>query len=88
MVRRPELYFFRDTNGNEVDLIIKSQRELIPVEIKSAATFTPHFIKGIERFRQAAGDRCRQGHVLYGGEKSLTFKGVRINNPFLSGEFI
>jgi predicted AAA+ superfamily ATPase len=85
--RRPDLYFFRDTNGNEVDLIIKSQRELIPVEIKSAATFTPHFIKGIERFRQAAGDRCQQGHVLYNGEKRLTFKGVRIDNPFLKGAF-
>ena len=58
------------------------------MEIKSAATFTPHFIKGIERFRQAAGERCRQGYVLYGGQERLTFKSVCIDNPFLSGAFI
>lgn len=86
--RRPDLYFFRDTNGNEVDLVIKSQRDLIPVEIKSAATFSPHFLKGIETFRKTAGDRCRAGHILYSGPQDMTLKGVHISNPFSSGNFI
>jgi uncharacterized protein len=86
--RRPELYFYRDTIGNEVDLIIKSQRELIPVEVKSAATFSPHFLKGIERFRQVAGDRCQPGHIVYNGEKSLTLRDIQISNPFQTGKFL
>ncbi|MDA8137811.1 MAG: ATP-binding protein [Desulfobacteraceae bacterium] len=85
--KRPELFFYRDSNGNEVDLIVKSQRELIPVEIKSAATFSPQFVKGIEHFQAAAGDRCRPGHVLYNGQSALTVKGVRIANPFQDGNF-
>lgn len=38
---RPEVYFFRDSHGNEIDLIIREKGMLSPVEIKSAATFQP-----------------------------------------------
>ena len=34
---RPDLYFFRDAHGNEVDLLIRKSGKLLPVEIKSAA---------------------------------------------------
>ncbi|WP_255342785.1 DUF4143 domain-containing protein [Desulfosarcina sp. BuS5] len=37
---RPEIYFFRDSRGNEVDLRIREKGELKPVEIKSAETFS------------------------------------------------
>ena len=85
--RRPDLYFFRDTNGNEVDLIIKTQNVLVPVGIKSAATFNPKFLKGIERFRKTAGDRCQNGLFLYNGPQEMTLKGTRITNPFSTGKF-
>jgi predicted AAA+ superfamily ATPase len=81
--KRPELFFYRDTHGNEVDLIIKAARNLIPFEIKSAATFTPEFLKGIEHFRQIAGNRCSNGYVLYNGHEQYTLKGIRVFNPFV-----
>jgi len=81
--KRPELFFYRDTHGNEVDLIIKAARNLIPFEIKSAATFTPEFLKGIEHFRKIASDRCSKGYVLYNGHEQYTLKGTRIFNPFV-----
>lgn len=37
---RPEIYFFRDFHGNEVDLLIREKGSLTPVEIKSAGTFS------------------------------------------------
>lgn len=83
--KRPELFFYRDTNGNEVDLIIKVARNLIPFEIKSAVTFTPDFLKGIERFSKIAGDRCSKGYVLYNGHEQYTLKGIRVFNPFVYG---
>jgi len=79
--KRPELFFYRDTHGNEVDLIIRATRNLIPFEIKSAVTFTPDFLKGIEHFREIAGDRCSKGYVLYNGHDEYTLKGIRIFNP-------
>ncbi|MGA8179426.1 MAG: ATP-binding protein [Desulfobacterales bacterium] len=81
--KRPELFFYRDTHGNEVDLIIKAARNLIPLEIKSAATFTPDFLKGIEHFRKVAGDRCSKGYVLYNGHEQYTLKGIRVFNPLV-----
>ena len=81
--KRPELFFYRDTNGNEVDLIIKVARNLIPFEIKSAVTFTPDFLKGIERFSKIAGDRCSKGYVLYNGHEQYTLKGIRVFNPLV-----
>jgi hypothetical protein len=83
--RRPDLFFYRDTHGNEVDLIIKNGRTLIPVEIKSGATFTPDFIKGIHRFKKVAGERFNQSYVIYNGTKQFTFRGTGVFNPFVHG---
>lgn len=81
--KRPELFFYRDTHGNEVDLVIKEGRKLIPVEIKSAATFAPDFLKGIERFRGITANRCSQGYILYNGLEQYTLKDTRIFNPII-----
>ncbi len=78
---RPEIYFFRDSHGNEVDLLIREGGRLFPVEIKSAATFSTDFLKGLEKFRTLAGDGVAPGAVLYNGEQEFTVRGVRIFNP-------
>jgi hypothetical protein len=44
---------------------------------------TPDFLKGIERFRKIAGDRCSKGCVLYNGHEQYTLKGTRVFNPFV-----
>jgi predicted AAA+ superfamily ATPase len=83
--KRTELFFYRDTHCNEVDLIIRATRNLIPFEIKSAVTFTPDFLKGIEHFMKIAGDRCSKGYVLYNGPEQYTLKETRIFNPIIHG---
>ncbi len=81
--KRPEMFFYRDTHGNEVDLVIRRARTLIPLEIKSAATFTPDFLKSIDHFGSVVGDRCAQGFVLYNGQEQHTLKGTQVMNPML-----
>lgn len=78
---RPEIYFFRDSHGNEVDLIIRERGSLIPVEIKSASTFSPDFIKGLQTFKSLAPDRLAPGAVLYNGERTFQIHGNRVTNP-------
>jgi len=77
---RPEIYFFRDSHGNEIDLLIREDGVLIPVEIKSAATFSTDFVKGLERFKDLGLDRVAAGAVLYDGEQRFKIRGVRIFN--------
>jgi len=80
---RPEVYFCRDSHGNEVDLLIRERGSLIPVEIKSAATFSPEFLKGLERFHALVGaERVTPGVVLYNGEQEFELRGVRVFDPF------
>ncbi len=83
--KRPQMYFYRDTNGNEVDLVIKHQRHLVPIEIKSAETFTRDFLKGIEQFCSAAKGLCKPGYVLYNGSKSFKIRDISVQNPLIHG---
>lgn len=83
---RPDIYFFRDSHGNEVDLIIRESGAIIPVEIKSSSTFSLDFIKGLERFHRLETQKCNAGAVLYNGEQQFNVRDIRIFNPLLAGE--
>lgn len=64
--KEPGLYFYRDNKGNEVDLLFRQNRQLIPIEIKSAMTFNPEFAKGIAQFQKIASS-AQKGHIIYAG---------------------
>lgn len=83
---RPELYFYRDSRGDEVDLLIREEGVLIPVEIKSSSTFNPDFLRGLERFPRPPGRPVRAGLVLYNGGTHFELRGVRILNPLQAGD--
>jgi len=83
---RPEVYFYRDSHGNEVDLLIREGGKLIPVEIKSASTFSPDFLKGLERFRALGLEGVVPGAVLYDGAERFEIQGVRVFNPLRAGD--
>jgi len=80
---RPEIYFFRDSHGNEVDLLIREKGVLTPVEIKSGGTFSVDFIKGLERFQTLGIKRVAAGAVLFSGEQRFSVRGIDIFNPLL-----
>ncbi|MBT3316937.1 ATP-binding protein [bacterium] len=78
---RPEFYFFRDSLGCEVDLLIKEFGKIIPVEIKSAKTFSTSFLKGIKRFRKIHSGRTENGIILYTGDQEYNIESHRVINP-------
>lgn len=65
------LYFFRDSHGNEVDLLIPHGRQLAPYEIKSGQTWHRSFLKGLTYFERVVGERSLKGTVVYGGDQAL-----------------
>ncbi len=83
--RRPQLFFYRDSQGNEVDLLIKRGRQLIPVEIKSAQTFSRSFLKGIQTFRGLSRDCAPEGLVLYDGAEPFQVNDVKVRNLLRHG---
>ncbi len=63
----PRLYFYRDSQGNEVDLIVKSGSQLTPIEIKMSQTFHPDFLKGLKYFQKLFPIETTEGILLYTG---------------------
>lgn len=80
---RPDLYFYRDARGNEVDLIVRDGRALVPIEIKSAATFTPEFHQGIAGLRRDLPDAVRPGAIAYAGAQRMEYLSERVFNPLV-----
>ena len=80
-----EIYFYRDNHGNEVDLCIETERKLYLIEIKSAATFSKHFLKGLNYLKELLKDKVASSFVFYSGEESFKINDVMVLNPFLHG---
>ena len=75
------LYFYRDSNGNEVDLVIdRGVQGLLPIEIKASGRPAPDFTSGIVTFREALGLGDSDGRVVYAGDEGLVIKGVTFMN--------
>jgi len=63
----PNLFYFRDSQGNEIDLIYKTGHELIGVEIKSASTYHSSFKKSLEKFSRNNQNLSRK-IIAYAGD--------------------
>jgi predicted AAA+ superfamily ATPase len=68
--REPGLYFVRDHKGTEIDGLLTRGRDLVPIEIKAAATFHRSMTGKLDLLRRWAGERVTESHVVYGGEAS------------------
>lgn len=67
------LYFFRDSNHNEVDMLYKKGTELFPFEIKASMTWNESFQKNILKFNAMVGQKDG-GCVIYGGKMQFKTK--------------
>jgi len=67
--RRTNLHFYRDSNGNEVDLLLNYGSHLFPVEIKSGMTINADYFRGLKAFSRVFPLPLGAG-LIYGGEES------------------
>lgn len=74
----PNVYYFRDSHQNEVDVVIKQGHNLIPIEIKSSQTYHPSFMKGLKYFKSLVPERVNQGYLVYAGDKSQRIDGFEL----------
>ena len=66
----PEMYFYRDSEGNEVDLLLPAHGKLHAIEIKAGATVNPDYFKGLKRFAGHYPGALSGGGVVYGGAQN------------------
>lgn len=67
-----DLRFWRDSQGNEVDLLVYNEDRPSAYEIKSGETFQSSFFKGLTKWASITGADIDRLHVIYGGVNGLT----------------
>ena len=75
----PNLYFWRDVQGHEIDGIIElSSETIIPLEIKSGMTITKDFFKGLSDWSEITQQMDLAAYVVYGGTDNLVRQQYRV----------
>ncbi len=68
----PNLYFWRDNHGKEIDCIIETATKLIPVEIKSSSTYRKDFFKNLTYFNKLSNNNASDSYLVYNGNENDT----------------
>jgi uncharacterized protein len=75
---KPVFSFWRDSNGNEVDLLVEKGVRLNPVEIKSGRTLTHEAFTGLNKWCALAGEKAGVPTLVYAGDESYKHKGTSV----------
>ena len=72
------MYYWRDSQGHEVDLLIEDGEDLYPVEIKSGQTVSGNMMSGLDYWCKLDG--TDSGMLIYGGRDNYTRSGIQIRS--------
>ena len=69
--RRPNIYFWRDNKGVEIDCLIEKGERLIPIEIKSGMTPNTDYFRNLIKWNKFSNTDASSNFVIYAGEESI-----------------
>lgn len=72
------LYFYRDSNQNEIDLLVKRSTGLYGIEIKSSMTYHPDFEKSLKQIGKWVKEPIEGKAVIYAGTLENTKGEVKL----------
>ena len=75
-----QLYYYRDSNNNEIDLMVDYSTHLDAIEIKSSQTFDKSFLKGLNYIRELLPQKIRNTTLCYSGEMEQTIGESKLVN--------
>lgn len=71
-----DLFYFRESNGNEIDLIIDRKLRREYIEVKASHTFRTDMARTLTKFKNAG----EQGYVIYQGKEIESSSDLKIVN--------
>ncbi len=74
----PNITFWRDSTGNEIDLLQYKAGVAQAYEIKSSATFNTDYQKGLIKYAALSGITPKQCHVIYTGDKDMQTSNAKV----------
>ncbi len=75
-----DYWFWRDSNGHEIDLLTRRGGGLDIFEIKSSQTIMPRLIKGMEYFDQISSGQVKNKTLIYGGNDNQDRTEYKVRN--------
>ena len=78
--RDANVYFYRDSHQNKADIILQMHDKLIPIEIKSSATFDKSLLKSIKYFQKLVPEHAPLEFLIYAGEQEQKVGDIEIIN--------
>jgi len=76
----PSLFYYRDMQKNEIDVIYKRGHELVPIEIKSSMTYHSQFADKLRYFQSISDGRAPEAFLIYAGEAEQRIQTMRLLN--------
>lgn len=74
------VYFYRDSNQNEVDILLKEEGEITAIEVKSSMTYHTSFENTISKLPDWINTPVKNKIVIYTGEFENTAGDIKIIN--------
>jgi len=76
--KRPNLHFWRNNTGQEVDIIAESADGLRPIEVKSGATVASDWLGALDKWMALAGAEAHKPTIVFGGPESRQVRETHI----------
>ena len=74
------LFFYRDSHQNEVDLLLQNGDQIDAIEIKSAQTYNTCFEKGLKILNKTFENKIRNKAIIYAGSFENTVGDIKLLN--------
>ena len=74
----PNLFFWRDSHGNEIDVLIETEKETKAIEIKSGQTISLDYWKGLKFWHELTQNDPQNSMIVYGGNESQKRTGAKV----------
>ena len=75
--KRPSIYYWRDSNGVEIDCLLENGNQLNALEIKAGQTFNTDYLKNLNKF---PGDDNTKKALVYAGNDTTNIAGINLFN--------
>ena len=74
------VFFYRDSNQNEVDILLKQEGEITAIEVKSSMTYNIDFEKSLKHIGDWVKDSVVRKAVVYAGDFENTAGDINVVN--------
>ncbi|GAB4224341.1 MAG: ATP-binding protein [Acidobacteriota bacterium] len=74
----PSLFFWRDAQGHEIDVLVDLGATLVPIEVKSSQTLAGDAFENLQFWRRLTGSDDAPGALVYGGDRTFRRRGTAV----------